>query len=114
MSNQLDRGFQVIKYLAENGPSEIDEIYNKTLIPRSTIFKLLNNLQNLGYVIKTKSIGQTDYWYLTLKLLKISKLILSRIDFKDEIRNILIGLSKDINEIVQLGVYHNKKVMYID
>lgn len=114
MGNQIDRGFQIIEYLAKNGPSEIDEIYNDTLIPRSSIFKLLSNLKKLEYVFKIKSIGQTDYWYLTLKLLKISKLILTRIDFKNDIRDVLIKLAKDVNEIVQLGVYHNKKIMYID
>jgi len=114
MSNQVDRAFQIIEYLAKNGISEIDEICKGTEIPRSTIFKLLSNLESLGYTLRTKNVRKTDYWYLTLKLLKISKLVLSRIDFKNEIKDVLTKLSKDVNEIVQLGVYHNKKVMYID
>jgi IclR family transcriptional regulator, KDG regulon repressor len=114
MGSQINRVFQIIEYIASNGPSEIDEIYDNTGIPRSTIFKLLSNLKSLGYIIQTKSAGQTHYWCLTLKLLKISKLILARIDFKDEIRSVLVKLSKDTNEVVQLGVLHNKKIMYID
>lgn len=114
MSNQLDRGFKIIENLAKHGLSGIDEVYNYTKIPKPTLYKILNNLEKLGYILRKNIDGQKDYWYLTLKLLKIARPILSRLDFKDEIKSILIKLSKDINEIVQLGIYHNRKVMYID
>ena len=114
MSNQIERGFQIIENLAKFGQLDIDEIHAHTAIPRSTIFKLLVNLESQGYILRKNFNGRSDFWSLTIKFLKISRLILSRISFKDEIKDVLINLSKETKETVQLGVYSNKKFMYID
>ena len=114
MGNQIDRSLEIIEVLAETGQMDIEELCRATKIPRSTIFKILKILENNGYVFSEVSGKKADNWYLTLKMLKISRLILSRLDLKNEIRHVLVKLSKDVNEIVQLGVLNNKKIMYID
>ena len=114
MSGQLERGFKLVETLATKGPLAIDEISDFSAIPRSTAYKLLSLLEGLGYVFREKVNGQTDNWYLTLKILRASNLITSRLDLRAQVRDILERLSKETNEIVQLGVLHNDKVMYID
>jgi len=114
MNNQLIRGIKILELLAEKGQLSIDQIRQVTKIPMSTIFKILTTFEALGYVFKERNSNQTDFWFLTLKILKISELILSRLDLKDQVRDILEKLSKDVNEIVQLGIYNKGKVMYID
>jgi len=114
MSNQVERAFLIIEDLLKYGDLEVEMMHKHLQIPRSTIFKLLNKLEDIGYVSRSNNNGQTDFWKLTLKFLTISRSIISRLNFKDEIRDILIKLSKEINETVQLGIYSNKKFIYID
>ncbi len=114
MSSQIERGFKIIEALAESGNLEIDELYETTKIPRSTIFKLLKIMEGMGYVSAEKKNAHSDRWFLTLKMLKVSRLILSRLDLKDKIRDVLAELSKQVGEIVQLGILNHGKVMYID
>ena len=115
MSDKISRTLKIVEILAEKGPLEIEDIFKYTNIPRSTISKMLTTLEDLGYVFKeSSSSNKSDLWYLTLKLLKISKLILSRLDIKSEVRDVLKKLSEEVNEIAQLGVYHDGKVMYVD
>lgn len=114
MSKQIDRAFKIIEEIAEHNLLSINEIHKKTEIPVSSVFKLLVDLENIGYVSREKYTKEGDCWVLTLKFLEISRLILSKIHFQDEIRDVLLNLSKEVKEIVQLGVYDNGKFMYID
>ncbi len=114
MNNQLSRAFKIIENITKHGVLNIDEIHAHTGIPKSTVFKLLVNLENQGYILRKRSSNQVDHWYLSLKFLEISRSILARISLKDEVNPVLTKLSKEVKEIVQLGVYENKKFIYID
>lgn len=114
MNNQLVRGIKILEALSDKGQLNIEGIYQITKIPKSTLSKILTTFEDLGYVFKERMGDQTDIWMLTLKILKMSRLILSRLDLKNQVRGILVKLSEDVNEIVQLGIYNNGKVMYID
>lgn len=55
-----------------------------------------------------------DAWDIDLKILNISSNILNRTDVKTKIRDLLVGLADATKEIVQLGILHNNKVMFLD
>ncbi len=114
MSSQLERGLDILESLSEKGPQNIEKISEQTLIPRSTVFKLLQILEKKDYVSQEIKKEESVLWYPTLRMVKISKSILSRMDIKEEIRDILVDLSRETGEVVQLGILNNGKVMYID
>lgn len=109
-SNILIRGFKVIETLASLGPANIEKIYEETKLSKSAIYRILCILEDLKYVSRHRHSAE-DIWRLDFKLLKISSSIISRLDLRNEIRDILVKLSNETNEIVQLGVLHNGKVL---
>jgi IclR family KDG regulon transcriptional repressor len=109
-SNILIRGIKVIETLASLGPVNIEKIYEEIKISRSAIYRILCILEDLKYVSRYRNNAE-DIWRLDFKLLKISGSILSRLDLRNEVRDILVRLSNKTNEIVQLGVLHNGKVL---
>jgi DNA-binding IclR family transcriptional regulator len=114
MNVHLQRSFMLIEILAERGLLTINMAAELTQIPRSTIFKIFSNLEEMGYVSRKKQSGQTDHWFLTPKLLGVTGRILAGFDLRERVKPILERLSRDVGEIVQLGVLHGSKVMYID
>jgi len=111
----LIRGIEVIEILSQEGPMDIEKIYNLTKIPRSSIYRILCTLEYTGYAQRIKNNkNQSDLWELNYKLLTIANGILNKIDIKNKVRDILEELAYKTKEIVQLGVYNNGKVMYID
>lgn len=112
-NNLLVKGMIVIEKLAILGPQSIEDLYKETVISRSSIYRILCTLENLGYVIRKRNEAE-DIWKLDLKFLSLSSHILSRIDLKTEIEDILIKLADDTKEIVQLGVLYEGKVLILD
>lgn len=111
--NILIRGIRIIEKLAQIGPSCIEKLYEEMNISRASIYRILNILEELKYVSRYRQ-GAEDIWKLDLKLLTISNSILSRFDLRNEIRDILIKLAKETREFVQLGILHNRKVLFLD
>lgn len=109
----IARGIKVLELLSEKGPLYLDQISECTGIPRTSVFRILNTLEYLGYVEK-EQIKNAEYWNLGLKILSLSNSKLLRMDVKIKIRDILENLAVEVDEFVQLGVLYKKKVMYID
>ncbi len=112
-SNTLTRGIQIIEKLAIEGPLSTENLYEKSMIPRSSIYRLLCTLEELGYVLRTRE-GIEDIWRLDLKFLNLFSHLIERIDLRSEIRDILIGLADETKEIVQLAIMEKNKVMILD
>lgn len=112
-NDKVSKVLNIVEFLSNYGPSTIIKISQFTNIPKSSIFKILVKLEENDYTYRDK-IDTSYYWYLTFKILKISQKILARLDIKQKVRSILEELSKSINEIVQLCILNNNKVLYID
>jgi len=109
----LARGIKIMEMLSKEGSLTLEEISAGTKIPRSSTFRLLNTLEQLGYVERNRD-SEGDLWSLGLKILTLAGRKLSRLDLRREIRDILEELARETDEFVQLGVLHNGKVTYID
>ena len=112
-SNILIRGIKIIEILASHGPLNIEKIYSEIKISRSSIYRILCILEELKYVSRYRDAAE-DIWKLDFKLLTISSSILSRLDLRNEIRDILVRLADETKEFVQLGVLHSGKVLFLD
>lgn len=111
--NLLIRGIKIIEKLSALGPQSIEEIYNEVNISRSSVYRILCTLENLGYVTRKRNEAE-DIWKLDLKFLNLTSHILSRIDLKSEIKDILEKLADDTKEIVQLAVLYEGKILILD
>jgi IclR family KDG regulon transcriptional repressor len=113
ISNTLTRGIRIIEKLAIEGPLSTEHLYEKSMIPRSSIYRLLCTLEELGYVLRTRE-GAEDVWRLDLKFLYLCSCITERIDLRSEVHDILIRLADDTKEIVQLSILQKNKVLILD
>jgi IclR family transcriptional regulator, KDG regulon repressor len=111
--NLLRRGLFVIENLSALGSLSTDQLAAKTGIPKSSVYRILRILEDFDYVSRSK-LEREDRWTLDLKFLTLSANILSRVDLKTEIRDILVKLADDTREIVQLAVWRNGKVVIVD
>lgn len=107
------RGMKVLELLSKQGPLTLDQVASRTKIPRTSVFRLLNTFNVMGYV-EQKPIKGIDHWSLGLKLLILINSKHSRLDIRREVRGILEELAERTDEFVQLGVLYQRKVMYID
>jgi len=112
-SNILIRGIEIIETMASIGPANIEKICDETKISKSAIYRILCILEDLKYVSRYRNIAE-DIWRLDFKLLKIANDIISRMDLRNEVRDILLKLSNETNEIVQFGVLHNGKFLVLE
>jgi IclR family acetate operon transcriptional repressor len=109
----LLRGTKILELLSRKSLLTMEVVSNQSEIPRTTVFRILTTLEALGYV-KRERIDGIDHWSLGLKLLDLTKSMLSRLDLRNEVHKIMEDLAEQTDEFVQLGILHNGKVMYID
>jgi len=111
--NILTRGIKIIETLSSYNPLSIEDIYNKTNISRSSIYRIVNILMDLGYINKYRNKAE-DLWKLDLSFLNLYNNMLTKLDIRNEIKDILEKLGEETKEIVELGVLYNGKVMFLD
>jgi DNA-binding IclR family transcriptional regulator len=104
---------RILELLSTQGALPLEDIAKETRIPRTSVFRLLNTFEALGYV-EREPIHGVDHWLLGLKLLCLTNSKLSRLDIRKEVRRIMEDLADRTDEFVQLGVFYQGKVMYID
>lgn len=105
--------FEIIEFLSKNKDHTLEEIYLKTKMSRSSVFRVLKSLEEINYVTKSKT-KKGDVWKLDLKFLTLGHSILLNIDMRERIQGILTKLSDDTGESVQFGKMVNGKMIYID
>lgn len=111
--SQLSRGLYIMESLSVFSSLTTEQLSAETGIPRSSVYRILGILEGFGYVLKSKR-ELEDVWSLDLKLLTLSSRILSRIDLKTEIRDILVKLADDTMEIVQLARLQKDGILIVD
>ena len=109
----LVRGAKILELLSLQAPLTMDQIYGRTRIPRTTVFRILTTFEALGYV-KREHIHAVAHWSLGLGLLSLTNSVLRQLDLRKQVRRIMEDLAEDTDEFVQLGVLYNDKVMYVD
>lgn len=105
------RTFALLELLCENGEMGITELSVKSGYSKSTVFRLINTLVDLGYVKKN---NLTSGYAVTLKFLKISAFERTLYDQRNEMRPILEKLSEECGETVHLVERSGKDIIYID
>ena len=107
----VERVFAVIEAMCKEKESSVTGLSKATGLNKTTVYRFLNTLVNLGYVVKN---DETEQYNLTIKFLRISSKRLSMYDIQNQMRPALSKLSKDCGETVHLVERNGNKVVYID
>ncbi|MDI9485332.1 MAG: IclR family transcriptional regulator [Bacillota bacterium] len=111
----LERGLDILEYLAFNGtPSSLDHLSETLEIPRTSCFRILKSLESKGYVQLAERIGREQQWELTYKLSIFADLVERETSLRTVARPFMKALAESTDLFVQLGIISNNQVLYID
>lgn len=107
----VERTFKIIELLSKGGEMSIKSLSIGTGLHKTTVFRLLNTLVSLGYVVHN---SKTEKYRLSLKFLNISTSVLERYDIRKAASGVLKRLSKECGETVHLVQRSGSHVVYTD
>jgi len=107
----VERVFSIIEAMCKEKESTVTGLSRTTGLNKTTVFRFLNTLVGLGYVIKN---DDSDTYSLTLKFLRISSKRLFMYDIQKSMKPQLEKLSKECGETVHLVERNGARVVYID
>ena len=107
----LSRAFGLIELLCQNGPMGISELSASSGLHKTTVYRLLSTLSDLGYIEKNP---QTEKYAPTLRFLTISSALLAQNDIRRMARPFLEKLPVTLGETVHLVQRSGSQIVYID
>lgn len=108
----LARGLAVLSAFSEDKPTlSLTDISQRLQINKTTAFRLLSTLENLGYLQRDP---QTKLYRPALEVLRLGFVVLSGLEVRQVATPFLRELVNDVEETVNLAVLDNQEVVYID
>jgi DNA-binding IclR family transcriptional regulator len=107
----LQRGMKVLEALLEaRAPLSLEQICAHTGLPKSTAFRIIVNLLQGHYLVKTEK----GYW-LGLKMLRFGALVEEKLDLVQQAHPFLLQLRDQVNETIHLAVLDGDlRVVYLE
>jgi DNA-binding IclR family transcriptional regulator len=107
----LQRTFDILEVIANSvSPVSLKYITDETGLPKSTVYRLLSNLEKRDYV-RCDSNGS---YRLGIQLLMMSQRAEQNFDIKNLARKYLLRLNELTKETVHLGILATNRVLYVD
>ncbi len=106
----VERTMLILETIAKNNQITLSDISKKTDLHKSTVFRFLNTLESLGYIIKTP---KDEGYYLSTKMNNFH--VASNIDniLLDEGIRIVDAIAKHTKETVHLAKLEDDKLTYL-
>jgi IclR family KDG regulon transcriptional repressor len=101
----------VMEVLADEKQLGVSELAARLGIHKSTVYRFLSSLQQLGYVRQN---AVNEKYSLSYKILDLAGRILSSIDVRQAARPIMEQISDKTRETVHLATLEQDEVIYID
>jgi PcaR/PcaU/PobR family beta-ketoadipate pathway transcriptional regulator len=108
----LLRGLNILALFARENPTlSLTEIASITGLNKTTVFRLLNTLEEAGYLLR--DLG-TKRYRPGIKVLKLGFTAITSLDFRQVAHPYLEQLSQQVNETVSMSILDAMEVVYID
>ena len=108
----LARGLSVLGAFDQAHPKlGISELAERTRLSKSTIFRLVYTLQELGYIVPA---GEGKKYTLGPKVLGLGFAVLSSLELRDVAQPYLQELSREVQETVNLAILDEWQLMYVE
>ncbi|MCP4402875.1 MAG: IclR family transcriptional regulator [bacterium] len=101
----------LLEILAKEKELGITEITNNIDVHKSTAYRFLTSLKELGYV---KQNPENEKYSLTLRIFELGAEVVSRLSRREESRPIMRELANQTHETVHLATLESGEVVYID
>ena len=108
----LARAFRVIEYLAEHKDGVgITDLANKTKLGKSSVYRVVDTLRDLGYVVQDQA---SDKYALSLKFVQLSSMLLNQTELKVVAYPHLRRLSAEVSQTTHLCVLRGTEAVYLE
>lgn len=110
MNRSIRKAFDVLSFITENpGRMSLVEMSVHLGMNKTTLYRFLTTLENMEILDR-----KDDCYIPGIKLFELgSKVPIKRL-LVDKVHPILIRLTAEVNETVNLGELHNNQVLYLD
>lgn len=105
-----DKIFLVLETLSKTGPIGLTELCHEVQLNKTTVHRVLNSLQYLGYVQQEEN---TSRYRLSFKIWDIANQLITKIDLIEDIRPHLRKLAIQTGETVHLVQINGIQATYI-
>ena len=103
--------FMVLEALCMHGDAGVTELSLKLGLGKSAIHRFLSALVKLGYVRKNSDNGK---YYATLRVFQIGAMVRGRLRLVNLARPYMEELGRETHETINLGLFEEGEVVYID
>lgn len=110
-SQLIEKVAALIEHLAERGASKAADISTAIDEPRSSVYRLLRYLDNVGWIIPGRASGS---WELSIQLFRLGSRTVNRLDFTRAVRPLLEELHEQSGQTVYLCVTNQLEAVCID
>ncbi len=110
-AKSLTKALDILELFSKHADLGTREIARLTAYDRSTIHRILVTLQKHGYLIQAP---ETKKFRLGMKLLELGTLAVRRYSLRDDARQVMRTLARDLNESVYLLVEEDNAAICID
>ncbi len=108
----LQKAFNILELFNENALElTASEIQQSLSLNKTTTFRLLKNLEGLGYLEKDP---ESQRYRLGIKLVHLGSLVKPYITLKRVAKSLLLDLNKRTKETVHLAVLHKGQSLYLE
>ncbi len=105
----LKNSFTILEILANNNGFTLQEISQKTSIPKTTVFRILYTLKQEGVIEK-----KNDKYSIGFRVIKLGMVALSRMELRNIAIPFLYELSIKLGETSHLAVLSDRKSLIVE
>ena len=102
---------RILEELSREGEMGITQLSDSVGMHKSTVYRFVNTLQELGYVYQD---SQNERYGLTLKLVELGSPVLERLELRRVARPVLENLASETQETIHLAVLDEGRLVYVD
>lgn len=114
MNQSVTKALGLLNLFIDHEELSLQEITEKSKMPKSTVYRLLTTLENGGMLYKTKESTHDSRYSLGLKLLELGELVSNRLECRVIALPFMEQLAEEINEAIHLVVRSQGKAAYIE
>jgi DNA-binding IclR family transcriptional regulator len=112
MNLSVRRAITILEYLAEaEKPKELAAISHDLALNKSTVYRFLSTLEEVGYVRQESDTGR---YSIGARVAWLAAKFLNTLDLRKLARSTLEELSQESGETIHLGILDQDEVVYID
>ena len=111
-NQSADKILNVVETMVRGGvPMRLSDIAEKSGLPQSTAFRMVNALRERGYVGQDEN---TEQYFLTLKFSAIGDMVRAKFDLRNLVHPYMERIAAESKNLCYLAVERDEGVVYID